>query len=72
MKNYDEVDHNNFVLITEKEEHRDFYKRENHCCFCGHELIIKTKKKINSSVVTETSHCPSCIQDMSNKTHKLN
>lgn len=72
MKNFDEIDQNNFVLKTEKEKHKDFYKKENHCCFCGHELEIKTQKKINSSDVTEVAHCPSCFQDMSQKTHPLN
>ena len=72
MKNYEEVDQNNFMLKTEKEEYKNFYKKENHCCFCGHELEIKTHKKINSAKVTETAYCPACVQDIGKKTHQLN
>ena len=72
MKVFEEIDQNNFVLKDAEEKHKDFYKKENHCAFCGHELVIKTQKRINSSEVTERTHCPSCVQDLSDKNHKLN
>lgn len=72
MKNYDQVDQNNFVLNSEEKSHHEFYKKQNHCCFCGHELKIKTVKKINSSNLTEIAHCPSCKQDIIHQKHSLN
>ena len=72
MKNFDEIDLNNFVLKTEKEKYKNFYKKENHCCFCGHELEIKTQKKINSAEITETAYCPSCFQNTGQNTYRLN
>ena len=72
MKHYDQVDYNNYVLNSENENYREFYKKQNHCCYCGHELDIKTVKRINSSKLTEIAHCPSCKQDIINQKHSLN
>jgi len=72
MKIYEQIDPYNFVLNSEDKNHQEFYNKQNHCCYCGHELEIKTVKRINSSDLTEIAHCPSCKQDIINKKHSLN
>lgn len=72
MKKYVQVDSNNYVLETENEDHKKFYARENHCSKCGHELKIKSKKKIGHLSLVEETYCPSCQNPASVKKHSIN
>jgi formamidopyrimidine-DNA glycosylase len=69
LKNYSQVDLNNYVLESNDPKHHKFYKDQNHCCFCGHELKILSSKKIGQRSVDETAFCPSCQENIIVKKH---
>ncbi len=71
MKSYQQIDQNNYVLESDDPEVHKFYKDQNHCCFCGHELKITTVKKVGTGKVREEGHCPSCKQDIIQRKHDI-
>ncbi len=71
MKFYQQIDHNNFVLDSVDPKHREFYKDQNHCCFCGHELEIKTTKRTGQNQLQEEGKCPSCSEYIIKKKHDI-
>ncbi len=71
LKSYQQIDHNNFVLESADPKHHKFYKDQNHCCFCGHELDIKTIKKTGQVKLKEEARCPSCNEFTIRKNHGI-
>lgn len=71
MKSYQQIDQNNYVLETDDPKIHKFYKDQNHCCFCGHELEIKAVKRIGQVQLNEEGHCPSCNQSIIKKKHDI-
>jgi hypothetical protein len=71
MKSYQRLDENNYVLESEDPKHHKFYKDQNHCCFCGHELEIKAVKKTGQVHLREEGHCPSCNEFTIIKRHNI-
>lgn len=59
MKNYLQIDPNNYVLETDDPKVLDFYTNQNHCCICGHELSIEIKQDAGIWI-TEEASCLSC------------
>lgn len=71
VKSYQQVDQNNYVLETDDPKHHKFYKDQNHCCFCGHELNITTVKITGKTNLKEEAKCPSCNEFTINKKHNI-
>jgi|GEM_PF-2386040 len=68
---YQQIDNNNYVLDSNNPKHHQFYKDQNHCCFCGHELKILASKKMGQRSVDEKAFCPSCKQNIIVKKHGI-
>lgn len=71
MKSYQQIDPNNYVLETNDPKHHKFYKDQNHCCFCGHELKISTVKVTGQQNLREEGRCPSCNEFTIRKRHSI-